>query len=83
MFAALLAVSQAHVYFPLFSTGDNGGTACAGCTVAVGLIEQLSALDNVSIDVTVAKLCGRFPSNLKKLCTTLIDLFGPSEIFSV
>jgi acyloxyacyl hydrolase len=67
------------VTFPLFSAGDNGGGTCAGCTIVVGLIEQLAALDNQTIDHEVANLCKRFPSNLQKLCTTLIDLFGPCE----
>lgn len=81
--AALVVACEAKVYFPLFSAGDNGGTPCAACTIGVGLIEQLSALDNTTIDHTVATLCNRFPTNLKKLCTTLIDLFGPSKSYAM
>ena len=77
---AIPALGAQSTVFPLFSKGEKGGTTCAGCTIAVGLIEQLAQLDNQTIDHEVANLCKRFPSKLQKLCTTLIDLFGPSTL---
>ena len=66
---------------PHFLTrGDNGGVACAGCTILTGLVEQLAEIYNTSIDTALAKFCGFLPDGFLEACEALVVEYGPTVV---
>ena len=60
----------------------NGGTNCAGCTIVVALVEQLSIVYNQTIEKSLDNLCEFLPPNsiFKVTCLQAIVEFGPMII---
>ncbi|GFV67536.1 acyloxyacyl hydrolase [Trichonephila clavipes] len=58
----------------------NGGKACAACTVLVGLLEQVTEVNNSTVTDTVSELCTYLPSEYAILCDILVHLWGPAII---
>lgn len=59
---------------------DTGGTTCAGCTIIVGLVEQMAELYNHSVVEAMDKLCGYLPTELHGACRLAIETYGPAVI---
>jgi len=68
--------------FNLQRAGDtgSGGIPCAGCTMALGLVEQLAQIHSTSVDKILSEICSYFPNEIQTECVFLVDLFGPSII---
>ena len=62
------------------TSGQNGGVACATCTVLTGLVEQLTQIYNISVADALAKFCEFLPSGFREACTTLVEDYGPVVI---
>ena len=60
--------------------GANGGVTCAGCTIVVGLAEQLTQVYNVSVSKAVSVLCNFLPAGFREGCILLVDEFGPAVV---
>lgn len=58
----------------------NGGKKCAGCTVILGLVEQVAQVHAVPVSEAIGKVCSFLPSPLDTTCSTLIYLYGPNLI---
>jgi len=60
---------------------DNGGGAeCAGCTIAVSLVEQLSEIHNETVDSVIASACKYFPAEFASICDYFVITYGPTII---
>uniref|UniRef100_A0A1B6DSR3 Saposin B-type domain-containing protein n=2 Tax=Clastoptera arizonana TaxID=38151 RepID=A0A1B6DSR3_9HEMI len=57
--------------------GVNGGLGCAGCTLTLGLAEQLAEIHEDSLYGALVKLCGMLPTNLKSKCMSVVDILIP------
>eukprot|EP01114_Cavostelium_apophysatum_P017028 TRINITY_DN4967_c0_g1_i1.p1 TRINITY_DN4967_c0_g1~~TRINITY_DN4967_c0_g1_i1.p1 ORF type:complete len:585 (-),score=119.82 TRINITY_DN4967_c0_g1_i1:4-1758(-) len=55
---------------------DGGGVSCIACTAVVGLIEQLSVVQNKTTDEVMDMLCDWLPSDLQPECDVLVDTYG-------
>ena len=57
----------------------NGGTNCAGCTIVVALVEQLSIVYNQTFEKSLDDLCNLLPKNsiFKVTCLQIVDEYGP------
>lgn len=64
----------------LGAAGANGGVACAGCTIVTGLAEQLTALYNISVSESLARLCAFLPAGFRQACDALVEAYGPEVI---
>lgn len=66
----------------LIGNGVNGGAGCAGCTILVGLTEQLSIVYNQTIEKSLDDLCNFLPANsiFKATCLQAIKEFAPAII---
>jgi len=58
----------------------NGGTACAGCAVLLGLVGQLAEVHNSSVDKALETLCNFLPDQFGDLCRTAIETLGSDFI---
>ena len=58
--------------------GVNGGVDCAACTVAVGLVEQLSILYNETVVSSLERLCSFFPEEYQVYCKAAVEFLGKS-----
>ncbi|XP_069469364.1 acyloxyacyl hydrolase [Ambystoma mexicanum] len=58
------------------------GVTCAGCVVAVSIVEQLAQLHNSTIQAAMERLCSYMPEELhfKQICTIVVELFGAQFI---
>ncbi|XP_065191939.1 acyloxyacyl hydrolase-like [Sycon ciliatum] len=75
LFGALLGGAQATRL-----ADDTGGSACAGCAIMVGLVEQLSQLHNATVVEAIDKLCGYLPKDLHGPCDYLAKTYGPAVV---
>ncbi|CAF0872998.1 unnamed protein product [Rotaria sordida] len=57
--------------------GVNGGSDCASCTIALGVIEHLSIVYNESIVASLERFCNYLPSDIKTYCKAAVDFLGP------
>jgi len=57
-----------------------GGGTCAGCTVVIGLLEQMVVLHNTTIDQLLDDICGYFPSEFASICDYFVDKYGEDVI---
>lgn len=57
--------------------GVNGGSDCASCTIALGVVEHLSILYNESIVDSLDRLCNYLPTQFRIYCKTTVDFLGP------
>eukprot|EP01088_Endostelium_zonatum_P006138 TRINITY_DN18241_c0_g1_i1.p1 TRINITY_DN18241_c0_g1~~TRINITY_DN18241_c0_g1_i1.p1 ORF type:complete len:605 (-),score=131.95 TRINITY_DN18241_c0_g1_i1:49-1719(-) len=60
--------------------GMGGGVDCAGCTMVIGLLEQLSQVHNETVDKTMDRVCSYMPFILQAPCQTLILQYGAQII---
>ena len=61
--------------------GVNGGGTCVGCTVLVGLVEQIAEYHNRTAVKALEMLCNYLPSGTFRLaCDTLVEHYGPIAI---
>lgn len=60
--------------------GINGGNNCAACTIAVGIVEQLTEIHNSSVTKVLDDVCGWFPSTITPICDYFVDKYGPQVI---
>lgn len=58
----------------------NGGVNCAGCSVILGLAEQVAQIDAIPITKALSQVCSLLPSPLDYTCSTLIAWYGPNLI---
>ncbi|EGC34254.1 hypothetical protein DICPUDRAFT_153563 [Dictyostelium purpureum] len=58
----------------------NGGSHCAGCTIALTLVEQYSYIHNKTIEQSLDEICTFFPSNAGQVCIWLVNTYGKSII---
>ena len=56
--------------------GVNGGSDCASCTIALGVVEHLSILYNESIVESLDRLCNYLPTQFRIYCKTTVDFLG-------
>lgn len=57
--------------------GVNGGVGCATCTVLIALVEQLSIVNNNTIEASLFKFCNNFPAGLLRLtCQQAVDEYA-------
>ena len=82
--AAVLAPSaRAGLFGGLFGAGSKGspGGGCAGCTLIVGLVEQLAVVHNQSVAQEVSHICDLFPKGaVHDACVGVIKVYGPAII---
>ncbi|ESO89739.1 hypothetical protein LOTGIDRAFT_164760 [Lottia gigantea] len=57
--------------------GINGGTNCAGCTLVVGLLEQLADVHNETIVKALERVCLMLPAKLQTPCDVFSEFIGP------
>ncbi|ELU17350.1 hypothetical protein CAPTEDRAFT_154594 [Capitella teleta] len=63
--------------------GINGGYYCFGCTMAVGVLQQIAEVHNASISESLESVCKYLPelssrgTHMRRECQTLIRLLGP------
>ena len=60
--------------------GATGGGKCAGCTLLVGIVEQLSVKYNTSVEAALEKFCNFLPGKFLVACKTLVAAYGPAVI---
>ena len=60
--------------------GMNGGTTCAGCSIVVGLVEQLAVLYNASVSEALEMFCSFLPGGFRVACDALVEEYGPAVI---
>ncbi len=60
--------------------GVNGAGTCAGCTLIVGLLEQLAQIHNSSVDHEMESLCNKIGGSFGKACASFFATFGPAII---
>lgn len=61
-----------------FSLSDvNGGTPCIGCTLIVGLVEQLSIVYNTTVENSLYNFCKYFPAGIiRTACDQAVDAYA-------
>jgi acyloxyacyl hydrolase len=59
---------------------NNNANDCAGCTVVIALLEQISQIHNSSITDVLSGICDIFPSVFKPPCASLVATYGPAVI---
>ena len=59
------------------AAASNGGAACAGCTLAAGIIAQTMQHNNQQAAQALNTLCGHLPSPLDAVCGLLGPIIGP------
>eukprot|EP00043_Microstomoeca_roanoka_P000402 m.27633 g.27633 ORF g.27633 m.27633 type:complete len:573 (-) comp10289_c1_seq1:105-1823(-) len=75
---ALVCTSNAmSLATPRLTSGDNGGTDCAVCTIVVALIEQYAELHNATASAAMSEICNLLPKTWQPNCKSLIDEVGP------
>ncbi|KYR00215.1 acyloxyacyl hydrolase [Tieghemostelium lacteum] len=68
-------------YFKLTGVNSaNGGSKCAGCTIALTLVEQYSLIHEKSIEDTLDEICSFFPGQVNSICLYLVNTFGEDII---
>lgn len=61
--------------------GKESGGTCVGCTLIVGIIEQLGEVRNETVTQTVEKVCQLLPAGLlRTTCDETIALYGATII---
>lgn len=86
-FSAQLTLSmgkEGHPFSPIMlgnaKYGMNGGTTCAGCSIVVGLVEQLTVIYNASVSEAVEMFCSFLPAGFRIACDALVQEYGPAVI---
>lgn len=57
--------------------GQNGGMACAGCTLIIGLMEQSAQINNRTLTQEADVMCQWLPGFLSGICKDLFNIVGP------
>jgi len=61
--------------------GENGGTPCFACSIALGLVDQLTEIYNQSVADALAMFCGFLPKEgYRDACSALVEEFGPAIV---
>ncbi len=55
----------------------GGGATCAGCTIVVGLVDQLAQIHQQTFDQVLDEICTWLPSELQPECYSLVVSYGP------
>lgn len=77
VFTSLLLVSRAG----LQQSSANGGDTCAGCSIVVGLVEQLAEYNNQTVVEAVERICTFLPSGIyRRACDSLFQEYGAAVI---
>lgn len=53
------------------------GTACLGCTFAVGILEQFASSHEQKVEEALEFLCGILPKEFRQTCDNLVEQYGP------
>lgn len=64
-------------------SAQSSGVVCAGCTIVVGLIEQLSQIYSNTTEEIMKMLCSWLPDKLQKECDILVEIYGPYIILFI
>eukprot|EP01113_Clastostelium_recurvatum_P042131 TRINITY_DN67_c0_g1_i2.p1 TRINITY_DN67_c0_g1~~TRINITY_DN67_c0_g1_i2.p1 ORF type:complete len:586 (+),score=98.87 TRINITY_DN67_c0_g1_i2:57-1814(+) len=59
---------------------NYGGTKCAGCTIVVSLLEQLTEIRNQPIDKLLDEVCTWFPKEFQPTCKWVVNTYGEAVI---
>lgn len=83
LFVATLLVSNANGFWwntNNYGVQAPGGTNCAGCTIIVGLLEQLVLIRNTTVDKVLDDICGYFPNEFQSICDYYVNNYGEKVI---
>eukprot|EP01013_Petalomonas_cantuscygni_P016229 TRINITY_DN33196_c0_g1_i1.p1 TRINITY_DN33196_c0_g1~~TRINITY_DN33196_c0_g1_i1.p1 ORF type:complete len:571 (+),score=135.24 TRINITY_DN33196_c0_g1_i1:136-1848(+) len=58
----------------------GGGTSCAACVIAIGLLEQKAYLDSTTVESVLDRVCSWFPQPMSATCTFYVDTYGKEVI---